>query len=218
MCLVLFGARGMESEIGSGQFYCPKCQKERPYRNISVRRWFTLFLLPVIPLNELGSYIACPFCQTNYTGEVLNAVPPAERQKAVRAMVNEAVKRLLVGIACADGQVDPKEAEYAVELGRRVLGDSYNHEWFAQDVERFRGDDLIAPIRTVGGMVDEEGKELLLKLAVLLAASDGEIAAAESKLINRIAEALEVPELRVPVITQHALQHGMEAQQEPVSS
>ena len=208
MCLILFGWRGVDQTTSTGRFHCPQCDQDRPYSNKSVRRWFTLFFIPVIPLNHLGSYIECPYCGAAYNHTVLNAYP-SDTESMFRATISEAVRRLLVGIAWADGQLDSKETDFAVALAQNVLGNSYTQEWFAQDATRFKNQDLLAPMRTVANMTNEQGKALLLRIATLLSVSDGEVHEAETDLINRIAAALGVPKAHVPSIMQDALQNGL---------
>ena len=213
MCLILFGWRGVERETARGEFHCPQCDKTRPYADKSVRRWFTLFFIPVIPLNHLGSYVECPFCGSAYNRAVLNG-PATNTDLVFKATVNEAVRRLLVGIAWADGRIDSKEADFAVALAQNVLGDSYTHEWFSADISRLKSEDLLVSMRTFAGMTNEQGKELLLRIATLLSATDGEIDEAEIDLINRIATALGVPTSYVPGIMQDALQNGLETRRD----
>ena len=224
MCLVVFGSRAVESELGSGRFYCPKCDDDRPYLNKEARRWFTLFFIPVIPLNRLGSYIECPVCKTAYTGEVLNVAPSPERQKSLKLAVNDAMKRLMVGIVCADGEVDPEEVSLAVKLGQGVIGSAYNHDYFAQDVARYKGQDFMAALRTLGSQTDVASRELLVRVAVVLAVADGQLDVTEFLLIERIGEALGVPVERVHELISEATQFGLEGrppeatQRQPVIS
>lgn len=210
MCLILFGWRGVEQVTAAGRFHCPTCNQDSPYSDKSVRRWFTLFFIPVIPLDRLGAYVECQVCRTAYNPAVLNAYPSEAEATMFRATISEAVRRLLVGIAWADGRIDSRETDFAVSLAQNVLGTSYTHEWFAEDAARFKDDDLLAPMRTVANMTNEQGKELLLRIATLLSATDGDVHEEETNLINRIAAALGLPKERVPDIMQDALQSGLE--------
>ena len=49
MLLILFGTKDRRSVEAGGQFICPKCGVERDYAVISLRQWFTLFFIPVLP-------------------------------------------------------------------------------------------------------------------------------------------------------------------------
>ena len=51
---IIFGTRGVTSKKDRGQFQCPQCGSGCEYVHKSVRRFFTLYFIPVIPLDHLG--------------------------------------------------------------------------------------------------------------------------------------------------------------------
>ena len=57
--MIVFGTRGVTSTKETGPFNCLFCGDQRAYSRKSVRRFFTLYFIPVIPLDEMGNtYIA----------------------------------------------------------------------------------------------------------------------------------------------------------------
>ena len=75
--MIIFGFRSRESTAGSGTFACPRCQSPQSYRLMAVRRWFTLYFLPVIPLSRVGQYVQCDRCAGTFSDEILNGFPPS---------------------------------------------------------------------------------------------------------------------------------------------
>ena len=53
--LIFFGLRVFYRTAGQGTFHCQRCGGDREYRHKVGRRWFTLFFIPVIPLNRPAS-------------------------------------------------------------------------------------------------------------------------------------------------------------------
>lgn len=80
--MIIWGTRGRETEIGTGTFYCPKCDAQKPYTRKKVGRYFTLFFIPLFEINKLGEYLLCAECNTTFKPEVLNikAITPEQRQ------------------------------------------------------------------------------------------------------------------------------------------
>jgi len=77
--LIIFGRRSRTSVVAQGDFSCPSCQSGRPYRHVVVKRWFTLYFIPVIPLGKTGEYVECTVCAKKFTIEALRlALPPAQ--------------------------------------------------------------------------------------------------------------------------------------------
>jgi len=74
--LIIFGSRSVTGSKGTGSFDCPRCGTNRPYDHKRVRRFFTLYFIPLIPLSTLGEYIECGGCGGTYKPEVLRRALP----------------------------------------------------------------------------------------------------------------------------------------------
>jgi transcription elongation factor Elf1 len=70
--MIIFGFRVLYRTTAPGMFHCPRCGADRQYQQRVGRRWFTLFFIPVIPLNSVGGNVACTTCQTRYRADVLS--------------------------------------------------------------------------------------------------------------------------------------------------
>ena len=74
MLLILFGTKDRRKVEGAGHFLCPKCGVERDYELISLREWFTLFFIPILPTaNNEGSdeFVECKTCKKVYDADEL---------------------------------------------------------------------------------------------------------------------------------------------------
>jgi hypothetical protein len=69
--VIIFGLRTWWRTIGQGMFHCRQCGADRQYRHRAGRRWFTLFFIPLIPLNKVGENVMCTTCKTRYQPAVL---------------------------------------------------------------------------------------------------------------------------------------------------
>ena len=69
--LIIFGTKGVTSCVTTGSFGCPTCAQERPFQHMRVRRFFTLYWIPLIPLDVVGEYIECLFCHMKFKQSVL---------------------------------------------------------------------------------------------------------------------------------------------------
>lgn len=68
---IIFGTRGVTYTKARGSFQCPQCRTLAPYRHRRIRRFFTLYFIPVIPLDLLGEYVECDQCRGTYKMEIL---------------------------------------------------------------------------------------------------------------------------------------------------
>lgn len=207
--MIIFGWKSLARIVSSGSFVCPRCGGKRWYSVVSVRRWFTLFFVPLIPLGKLGSYVECRSCGSTYNQGVLRPPRSASATSAEAAVrprhgvqqstqassystTDEAVRRLLVSVSLADGEVTADEAALLIAIAQDYLPYTYRFEDLLDDIAAFADDDVLATTRSMrqlSGTLSKEGRELLLHAAAFLSACDGEIHRAEIKMLNDMAGA-----------------------------
>lgn len=189
--MIIFGTRGVTYSYNKGDFHCPSCGSQRPYNHKRVRRFFTLYFIPVLPLDLLGEYIECPNCRGTYRTEVLNFDPGAQGQK-FEAEFHRAIKRVMVLMMLADGVVEDEE----VEVIRKIYSQLTDSEMSEDDVhdeikevQRAKLDVKSALSKCVG-FLNEDGKKMVVKAAFLVAAADGVFQDEEKALIATIGQSL----------------------------
>jgi hypothetical protein len=69
--MIIWGSRSMTGTVQSGRFACPRCNGQSPFEEKRVRRWFTLYFLPVFPIGSSGYYVECQACRGTFKPEVL---------------------------------------------------------------------------------------------------------------------------------------------------
>ena len=96
--MIIWGWRAFKALLATGVFFCPRCQGDRTYRHLTARRWFTLFFIPIIPLERLGTFVECDTCHGTFTEASLDtptvAVFEYSLGLAARAGVAHLVSRL----------------------------------------------------------------------------------------------------------------------------
>lgn len=194
--IIIYGTRGMTSVGGMGHFHCPACGPSA-YKHQKVRRWFTLFFIPMIPLDLAGEYVECGKCYGTFNLDVLSYDPAAEKAK-FEAVFHTAIRRTMVKMCLADGVVDPEE----VAVIRKVYAMLTDIELSEDDVREEIADAMTDP-RTVKqyleagiGMFNLKAKELIVKSAFFVAAADGEFQEEEQKLLNNIGAALQMTKVQ----------------------
>lgn len=85
MLFILFGARTRTRTIDSGEFFCPYENARRAYERKSTRLWFTLYFIPLIPLNKQGDFIECQSCHRTFQEDVLNPAWQEQMKQTARS-------------------------------------------------------------------------------------------------------------------------------------
>jgi tellurite resistance protein len=204
--LIIFGTRGLTLTAAEGDFHCPDCGPAK-YRHRKVRRFFTLYFIPLIPLDLLGEYVECTKCQGTYKLGVLQHNPEAS-DAAFEAEFLSAIRRTMVLMSLADGVVDPEE----IATIQRVFGQIAKREITEQEV---RNEITAAQIdgRPVAGFLagnvaatlNDHGKEMVVRSAFYVAAADGQFQDQERQLLTDIGRALQLTPAHLQGIIQTLL-------------
>ena len=157
--MILFGTRGINSTVGTGSFNCPRCASQQPYTQKAVKRFFTIYFIPLIPMGTAGEFIECNSCAGTFATEILTYDPEVERGKTIESFRRMAVAFLLDANRCKVGEL---------EALRDIVGDLAGHdiesETIATDVRQAQeaGVDLLNFVKAQATELSDDGKWLAL--------------------------------------------------------
>jgi len=188
--MIIFGTRGITTTPERGQFQCPICHAEREFGRKRVRRFFTLYFIPVIPLDKIGEYVECRACKGTYKPDVLHLDP--DQQKHAEAEFHKAVKLTMIQMLLSDGSIEESEVETAREVYERLTNAPLDQDAFLSEIERADHDPsaLMHTLSRLGGQLNDHGKEMVVRSAYLVAIADGEFHEDEVRFISEVGQAL----------------------------
>lgn len=190
---IIFGTRGVNMTKDKGSMYCPRCGPNSNYKLINVRRFFTLYFIPLIPLDKLGEFVECQGCKGSYDPEILHYDPEKQQQEFEMAYFN-AIIQILCEICLADGVVDDSEVKAISDAYKRLSGQSIGDSEIRKMIA-----DAENNSRPIGIMIadfkadlNDAGKETFLEELYRVAAADGSIDKQELAIIEEVGVALEM--------------------------
>ncbi|MEE9382649.1 MAG: TerB family tellurite resistance protein [Nannocystaceae bacterium] len=200
--MLIYGTRSISSSKHTGQFYCPRCGSQ-PYDLKSVRRFFTLYFIPLIPLDKLGEYVECLNCRESFDKRVLEYDPGAIRQE-FESEFRKAMRATMIAMCLADGDVDDSEVKTIQSVYAKLAGDQLPLARLRAEIEAAKSSRrcVIEYLGEVALRLNDEGKELVLRCAFLVAAADGEFANEERHFLAEIAKALGVSKAHLQAIVE----------------
>jgi uncharacterized tellurite resistance protein B-like protein len=191
--MIIWGSRGVTSSRATGMFYCPQCDQQRSYDHKQIRRFFTLYFIPIIPLDTVADYVECQFCKGTFKDAVLSYDPRAQ-QEAFRREFEYALQRAMVLTMLADGEAGQTELQAFASLGKSYglpgLDPSQVQVLVAKATTDRRS--LAQQLGPLSAQLNAAGKERLLEAAVRMAAADGTLQPQELEILESIAKALGV--------------------------
>jgi hypothetical protein len=172
--LIIFGLRVFYRTIAQGSFHCRRCGGDRPYRHRAGRRWFTLFFLPVIPLNSAGEHVQCATCRTRYVTDVLSLPTTAQMQAALLAGMRAAASAMLRSGDPASPVARQRAIEAVVGAGMSGYDDA------ALDTDLTQPFEAIRPaLNQVGAQLTFQAREWYLADVIRIGMADGPLTDSE---------------------------------------
>jgi uncharacterized tellurite resistance protein B-like protein len=229
LAIIIFGTRGVRSTVTEGTFVCPQCVSSQRYKHKKVTQFFTLYFIPLIPLGNKGEYVECAGCRNTYITRILQMQPVldiSDRQSKpasvgnpqpslgaafagsatsqIEPEKNKAIKKLLIMMILADGKVDNAE----VVTFHRVFHDSTGqtvHDIY-KEIDEVKAENKSPHqyLKEVVNLLNQEGKEAILKASMRIAAADGDIDPSEIRMVENFGKALELKPAEVSAIIEAA--------------
>lgn len=186
---MLFGKRHRSKLLNCGKFYCPECRCTAEYTLKQKQLVYSIVWLPVFPLGDVGRYVECTICRNSFRENVLDSTPETSR-----AEFHPSMKRIMILMMMADGDISDSEISSIQQIYTRVSGNSISREEIIEEIEaaekeNYRVHDYL---RTVTPYLNNVGKALVLKSAYYVAAADGVFQSEEEELMEELSCALEM--------------------------
>jgi hypothetical protein len=186
--ILIWGWRSLLRVLGTGDFYCPRCQQDSSYKLVRPRRWFTLFFIPVIPLKWGEQYVECTRCGGAFREAVLH-VPTTAQFSNLLNLAARAVYARTIAVAFRNNE---DMVERAVASLSQFTEPGYNSANVLADVEQLGGrplSEFLAPVATNMGL---QGRENFLARLVEFASVDGQISPAAHEVLAEAAQELQI--------------------------
>jgi zinc-ribbon family len=185
--LIIFGLRVFYRTVGQGTFHCQRCGGDREYRHRAGRRWFTLFFIPVIPLNRVGEHVQCAVCRTNYRMDVLSLPTAAQMEEALPAGMRTAAIAML---RSGDTGSAPARRRVIDAVSGAGLG-GYDDAALDADLSAAAaGQDLAGPLNRLAIQLAVPAREWFLAEVVRIGLADGLLSDEERHAAQEIAAQL----------------------------
>ncbi len=196
--IIIFGTRGVTSTLAEGNFSCPQCANNQSYRHRKVRRFFTLYFIPVIPLDNLGEYVECGSCKNTFVTRVLNSAG-GKQGETFEAEYQKAMKKVLILMMLADGKVEESEKAMLKTIMLKVGKVEISDAELGSEIGHVRNEKKTAKeyLKGIGPSLNDPGKEMVIRACYMMAMADGNIDPAEVRLIVDLGTAMEMQTVHV---------------------
>ena len=193
---LLFGIRPILRTIARGTFHCPREGVDCAYRRCSVRTWFTLFFVPLIPLKKHGELVQCESCRTRFDVAVLELPTSGELADQLVGATRHAVAALLRRLT----PLTTAQRPAALGVLRRRQADA-DESWIDHDLAALDDASLAPYLPGLATSLTTMGKESFVADLAWIAAADGPVGSAAQDLLESIGGQLGMTPAHVRGVT-----------------
>ncbi len=199
--IIIFGTRGLKTKVSSEPpltNQCPNCSGTLYLKNY--KRWFTLFFIPIFPINTVDTFYECGNCKSAYSEKIRDILNQNtdEKDKAIeegKRLFAKALAASMTHMAMIDG-------DYAKEEEREIIDTINNFPQYKDELVSIvenvkeKGNennyvfDLLSKVRYA--LSSEALLNLLAQSAIVLLA-DGKIEKEEETLMKEYLIACGLP-------------------------
>jgi zinc-ribbon family/Tellurite resistance protein TerB len=204
--IILWGFRVFYRTVGEGVFHCRKCGGDRQYRHRAGRRFFTLFFIPIIPLNKVGEHVQCTTCKTRYVMDALSLPTAAQMQTALPLGMRAAA----VAVLQSGDPGSPAARQRAVAAIRGAGAQEYTDADLDADAAQ-PADAARSAVGQVARQLTPDSKEWFLAEIVRVGMADGPLTERERQTVQLIAADLGMTQAQaigVVTMTEQAAQQN----------
>jgi hypothetical protein len=186
--LIFFGLRVFYRTAGHGTLHCQRCGGDRGYRHKVGRRWFTLFFIPIIPINRAGQHVQCAVCGTRYRMDILSLPTSAQMQQALPAGTRAAA----IAMLRAGGRTNSPARRRAIDAVKGAGLADYDDAVLDADLAEsaMPGQDLAAPLNRLAIQLEIPAREWFLAEVVRIGLADGMLSDEERQAAQEVAAQL----------------------------
>jgi hypothetical protein len=187
--ILIWGLRARAKALSTGEFFCSHCGTDRSYVLQQVRRWFTLFFIPLFPVGKpLGEQVRCSTCGTRFAPEVLNTPTSASFSENLRG----AMRLAAVSMLAAGDRSNDAARTAAVDAARKSGAENYDETWLTHDLEALQPSNLAEYLAPLAKGLNPQGKETFIEQVTRIGLADGPLTAPETQVLESLGAVLGI--------------------------
>lgn len=187
--ILIWGLRARAKALSTGEFFCSHCGTDRSYVLQQIRRWFTLFFIPLFPVGKpLGEQVKCSTCGTRFSPDVLNTPTSASFSENLRG----AMRIAAVSMLAAGDRANEAARTAAVDAARTSGAENYDETWLTHDLEVLDPSNLSEYLAPLANGLNTQGKETFIEQVARIGAADGPLTSPENRVLESLGSALGI--------------------------
>ena len=189
--MIIFGTRtkiSKSSEEDVLKNSCPNCGSDLVLSDL--KRWFTLYFIPVVPISTIETLYHCEKCNSSYKKEIKQMLQKS--QKTHKQIQFEGKKMFAITLAACmthmakiDGKITQEEKKEIKKMSSKLPEFKNDIEKTIEKVSKAKNDEVVFELlRKARNVLTAKGVMILVGQVARVLLADGKIDKAEEKLMQ----------------------------------
>ncbi len=190
--MIIFGTKGRITSASGGDILeraCPQCGHDLDLSEL--KKWFTLYFIPVFPYSHIDTFYYCKECEASYKEEARSQLLGGrEGQKQVQEEAKKFFSETLIACLSYMAKVDGHIAKEEEAIIQKAISSFSDNSKALNDIYanvkngKYKKDDIYAYLRKASEVLTSEGILMLIAELARIILSDGKIDKEEEKLMK----------------------------------
>jgi len=158
-----------------------------------MRRFFSIYFIPLIPLNRNGSYIECIQCRAKLDSSVLQ-YDPHKTEEDMKLKLTLACKQAMYSVCITSGPLEPLQIDTICHYLHRTSATQGSVEMVQSEIATmsYTPENALLYLSQLQSELSVIGKESLLKAATAVAQTYSSLSPVTANHLHSIAQALKI--------------------------
>lgn len=197
--MLIIGEKQITKEVANGTFECPVCDSRQGYRHRQIKQYFSLFFIPLLPMNDSANYVICNHCLCCFDPRILTE--PAVYSDPIN---HRAMRRALCYLLAGYGDSSVGRQQLSA-IFQTYNGITLSPATVAQELQAITGGDspTLPMLHKLSPQLSTHAKHQLLLACYQLCQGLTEMSFEDRVRINTLAAELElsIPEVNYLIST-----------------
>lgn len=198
--MIIFGMRTRQTPSGEEDVIekaCPQCGGNLELYDL--KRWFTLYFIPVIPLNTIESFYKCEKCEQTYKKSIKEMLQNSTRDRAkvqqeVKKTFAVALAACMTHMANIDGKISKEEKEEIKKLKTSLPEFKSEIDSTVERISKDKNDsEVFSVLSKARSVLTVEAITMIVAQVARVLLADGKIDKKEEKLMKEYLLACGIP-------------------------
>jgi len=199
--MIIFGYKTKLTKVEAEEVLknaCPDCKGNLELHDL--KRWFTLYFIPIFPFSTVESYYKCDSCEQTYKQEIKKILEDSNKKAGkfkedTKKTLAKALAACMTYMAQVDGKISKEEQKEIDMLLKHMPNSRAEIKKVIDQVKKTKDKEYVFKVlKEAREFLTADGVMFIIGVLARIIMADGKIDKKEEKLMKEFLKACDLPE------------------------